>query len=92
MTVVVKVKERNAPTHGLRQEAFAIGTVDVRKVEACGRGDVREDKVWCAHGIALDTAWPERLAELNRLRFRAVESLSEENKKPDEDDGGDRDE
>jgi histidine ammonia-lyase len=34
----------------------------------------------------------ERLAELNRLRFRAIESLPEENKKSDKDDGGDRDE
>lgn len=92
MTVVVKIKERNTPTHGLRQEAFAVGAVDVCKVEACGRGDVREDKVRCAQGIALDTAWPERLAELNRLRFRAIESLPEENKKSDKDDGGDRDE
>ena len=29
MTVVVKIKESNAPTHGLGQEAFAVGTVDV---------------------------------------------------------------
>ena len=92
MTVVVKIKERNAPTHGLRQEAFAIGAVDVCKVEARGQGDIREDKVRCAQGIALDTAWPGRFAVLDRFRGWLVEALPQENKKSDDDDGGDRDE